>query len=294
MSERISRRTRRTLSARYVAAPLFWLTALFPVAAQPGPGATRAGGDTTTVSHEPLFTRRDLYYAAGFAVGTVVLFPLDRRIAHESQRENTQTNQFLRNVATDFRLSAQPGALIIGASLYTVGRLGRIERMADLGLHGTEAILFAMVANNLVKGTVGRARPYVVGDTNPHDFAFGRGFRKGTDYSSFPSGHTVHGFAAAAAVTSETSRWWPGSTWYVAPIMYGGATMIGLSRLYNNKHWASDIIMAAGIGTFSGIKIVRYNHSHPRNRLDRLLLSASVMPSGDGGLTLAWTVGESP
>jgi membrane-associated phospholipid phosphatase len=241
------------------------------------------------VSTEPLFTRRDLLYAAGFTAATVAMFPLDKRIAGNLQREGTQANRFLREVATSFRLSAQPGALIIGGSLYAVGRVGRFERVADLGLHGTEAILFATVVGNVVKGTVGRARPYAVADTNAHDFEFWRGYRRGSDYSSFPSGHTLTGFAAASAVTAETNRWWPHSTWFIAPIMYGGATMIGLSRLYNDKHWASDVVMAAGIGTLSGIKIVRFNHSHPRNRLDRWLLSASVRPAAGGGLAFAWS-----
>ena len=65
--------------------------------------------------------------------------------------------------------------------------------------------------------------------------------------------------------------------------------MIGLSRLYNDKHWASDVVMGAGIGTFSGIKIVRYNHTHPGNRVDRWLLSPRVRPAGDGRMWLIWS-----
>ena len=90
------------------------------------------------------------------------------------------------------------------------------------------------------------------------------------------------GFAAAAAVTSETSNWWPGSTWYIAPIMYGGATMIAASRMYNNKHWASDVVMGAAIGTFAGTKVVRYHHSHPGNRIDKWLLRPTVKKTPDG------------
>jgi hypothetical protein len=55
--------------------------------------------------------------------------------------------------------------------------------------------------------------------------------------------------------------------------MYGGATMIAASRMYNNKHWASDVVMGAAIGTFAGTKVVRYHHSHPGNRIDKWLLN---------------------
>ena len=160
--------------------------------------------------------------------------------------------------------------------------------MADLGLHGTEAIVVGLTATGLIKGLAGRARPYVDTD-NPRDFKPFRGFTSGSDYSSFPSGHTLTGFAVASAVTAETRRWWPHSTWYIAPVMYGGASLIGLSRMYNNKHWASDVMLGAAIGTLAGSKVVQYSHSHPKNRIDRWLLGASITPNSGGGRSFALT-----
>ena len=164
-----------------------------------------------------------------------------------------------------FRLTAVPGALVIGGSMYVVGRLAHVERVADLGLHGTEALLVGSAVGGLVKGVLGRARPYAVRDSNQYDFAIGRGFRRGTDYSSLPSGHVTAAFAAASAVTAETQRWWPRSTPFVAPVLYGGAALVAASRLYDDKHWASDAVLGAMIGTFSGIKVVKYHHAHPGN-----------------------------
>jgi hypothetical protein len=46
--------------------------------------------------------------------------------------------------------------------------------------------------------------------------------------------------------------------------MYGGAALVGLSRMYNNRHWASDVITGAAIGTFAGTKVVRYHHTASR------------------------------
>ena len=246
--------------------------------------------DTTGVkpSIEPLFTRRDAYYAGGFTLATIALFPLDRKLANNLQDKHNQSNRFFHHEATNFRLIAQPGAFAIGGALYLGGRLAHNERMADLGLHGSEAILVGLLATGAIKGTAGRARPYV-DVNNPHDFGLFRGFRNGSDDSSFPSGHTLTGFAAASAVTAETHRWWPHSTWYIAPVMYGGATLIGLSRMYNNKHWASDVMMGAAIGTFAGRKVVQYHHSHPKNRIDRWLLNASIVPNPGGGLSFAFS-----
>ena len=237
--------------------------------------------DTTHISQEPLFTNRDAWVALGFAAGTVALYPADRYFARKLQTPHNQENRFLQNAATDFRYMGTPGSLYIGLGMYAVGRVARIDRMADLGLHGTEALLVASGTVYVLKGLMGRARPELDIE-DERNFALARGFKKGDDYRSFPSGHSAMGFAAAAAVTSETSKWWPQSTWFIAPVMYGGATMIAASRMYNNKHWASDVVMGAAIGTFAGTKVVRYHHSHPGNRIDKWLLHPHVEKKPDG------------
>jgi len=123
----------------------------------------------------------------------------------------------------------------------------------------------------------------------PGDYHLGKGFAGG-DWSSFPSGHTSTAFAAAAAVTNETTRWWPRSVWIVGPMMYGGATAVGLSRMYHNRHWGSDVLLGAAIGTFSGRKMVQYAHGHPDNRLDRIMLSTTIVPDGRGGVSIGTSI----
>jgi membrane-associated phospholipid phosphatase len=240
-------------------------------------------------SVSPLFGVRDLIVAGAFVGGTIAAFPLDKRLAHHLENPGAQANKFFNHAATGLESFTSPGAYVIGGGLYVVGRVGKFGRVADLGLHGTEAVLAGDVVTGLLKGLLGRARPFVVADSNPHDFSFGRGFTN-SDRQSFPSGHTTTAFAAAAAVTAETGTWWPRSTWVIGPLMYTGATMVGLSRMYHNKHWASDVALGAAIGTFAGQKVVQFNHSHPKNALDRLLLHVSVAPDGNGGTALGWSM----
>ena len=238
--------------------------------------------DTTEISVQPLFTRRDAYLAGAFLLTTVALTPLDEHFAQRLQDSSTQANDIFRWSANSVR-SVTEASFLIGGTLYAVGRLSGNREMADLGWHGTEAILVGTAVYALGKGVFGRARPETVDAQDARAFKFGRGFGGGP-YASFPSGHTTTAFAAAAAVTAETSRFWPKSTWVIAPVMYGGATLMGLSRMYNNKHWASDVAMGALLGTFSGLKVVQYHHSHPNNRLDRWILGntrVAMMPTGD-------------
>jgi len=233
----------------------------------------------------PLFTRKDFVIGGAFIVGTVAMFPFDERLAKHLTNPGAQANKFFKNASTGVEWIASPGSYVIGGTLYAVGRIGHFDRVADLGWHGTEAVLVADVATYALKGLLGRARPFAAGDTNPHDFKFLKGFGDG-NRQSLPSGHSTSAFAAAAAVTAETGTWWPKSTWVIGPLMYGGATMVGLSRMYHNKHWASDVVLGAAIGTFSGQKIVQYSHAHP-TRLDKALLHVSVLPDGNGRWAIA-------
>ena len=254
------------------------------------PTASAGRADTTGAARGDFFTGRDAALAGLFTAGTIAMFPVDRRIAMSLKTSSLQDNAFVHHAADAFRLTAVPGSLLIGGGLYAAGRLSGSARMAELGLHGTEALLIGQALGTAVKGTLGRARPYVVADSNAHDFALGRGFRMGNDFSSLPSGHTIAAFAAASAVTSELAGWWPRATPFVGVVMYGGATMVALERLYDDQHWASDVLLAAAIGTFSGLKVVKFNHEHPGNRVDRLLLSASIAPGANGGATLSWMI----
>ncbi len=242
-----------------------------------------------TLTPRPLFTQNDWWLAAAFVGGTIVLHPLDKHMATRLQDTTVQENRFFGDAATGFRLMGEPGAEIIGVSMYAVGRLTHVGRAADLGLHGTEAIALGGLTGDVLKMLFGRARPYVDTQPNPNDWQFGRGL-KGGNYQSFPSGHTIAAFAAAAAVSDETSRWWPQTRWIIGPAMYGGAAMVGLSRMYNNKHWASDVMLGAAIGTFAGNKVVRYHHSHPGNPIDRIFLNGSLVPTGAHRYSLVWSL----
>ena len=239
-------------------------------------------------STKPLFTSFDLVALASFTALTLAITPADQDLANRTQDSLLQRNTWIRRSAAVVREVATPGSVIIGSTLYLAGRAGGNERMAELGLHGLEALAVGGVVTYVIKGTVGRARPYM--DVNqPRNFGLGRGFGS-QDYRSFPSGHTVMAFAAAAAVTGTTDRWWPNTTWYIGPALYGGAALAGASRMYNNAHWASDVVVGAAIGTFAGLKIIRYHHqTKPDNWIDRTFLSVSLPldERGAGGLSFS-------
>ena len=242
----------------------------------------------TTHPKEQLFTLRDAALAAGFAGLTIAMFPVDRSMAQRLQNKKSFASRSTATWTTGFDYLALPGVFVLGVGAYTWGRLAPHSDMADIGWHTTEAALVGATITEVLKGAIGRSRPYVSADTNPNDFRFGAGFTS-TARQSFPSGHTTIAFAAAAAATSEIHRLWPRYTWVAGPLLYGSASIVGLARMYENQHWASDVVLGAGIGTFAGLKTVRYAHTHPNNLLDRILLHANVTPYLSGGGRLSWS-----
>jgi membrane-associated phospholipid phosphatase len=241
---------------------------------------TLLNAQTAPAAQPPLFTWRDAVLGGAFIAGTFAVRPLDKSAATYLQGEGYQNNRYLQTTATIVRNIALPGSFIIGASMYTTGRVSHDAQVAELGLRGTEALVIGATVGSLLKDTFGRARPFVdTAGPNPDDFQLLRGFDAGGNYRSFPSGHTVAAFAAAATVTAETSRWWPHRMYLVGAAMYGGAAMVGVSRMYNNRHWASDVMLGAAIGTFAGTKVVRYHRTHPGNRFDKWLLNATASPA---------------
>ncbi len=61
--------------------------------------------------------------------------------------------------------------------------------------------------------------------------------------SSFPSGHATAAFCAATLLAEDEKR---------APVYYGLATVVALSRVYTKIHHASDVLGGAAIGLALG------------------------------------------
>lgn len=251
--------------------------------------STAYAQNDTIAGKKPLFTVRDLLVVSGFTLATIGLAKEDRHLTHQLQVPARQSNRILKEGATIFRLMGDPGAILTGTAVYGIGLADDNRRTQEVGLHTVEAVFLANVTTGALKVLTGRARPYISED-DASKFQLLRGL-KSDDYRSFPSGHTTSAFAFAATVSAETSRSWPRSRWFIGPLLYGGATLTGASRIYNKAHWASDVMAGAAIGTFTGLKVVRYQHSHPGNLLDRKFLRAGVSHvSGQGWVPMVSSV----
>lgn len=69
----------------------------------------------------------------------------------------------------------------------------------------------------------------------------------GSASNSFPSGHTATAFSGAAFFSQEYKGYSP----WLRYSGYALAAGTGVLRIYNNRHWLSDVIAGAGIGILS-------------------------------------------
>lgn len=100
----------------------------------------------------------------------------------------------------------------------------------------------SLVVNQGLKRLFGRPRPTLEGDPR---FPVRRPMT-----SSFPSGH-----ASAAAFSAVLLSAWDGRR--AAPLWWGLASVVGLSRAYVRIHHASDVVAGMAVGTVLGVAAKR-------------------------------------
>lgn len=211
-----------------------------------------------TARRRPLFSagdRRNLLILLGM---TIAVMPLDKTLTDEFRDAGPQRSTFLQDGARAFDVLGNPGTMIVAAGAWAIGRATGSEHLADLGSHVGQSLALTLGETWMVKGMVGRRRPYV-DETDPDDFSPVRGF-SGGPWSSLPSGHTAAAFAVAASANEEIRHWWPAAPWAVTPLLYAGASMVGLARIYDARHWSSDVVLGAGLGILTGRKVAQYRH----------------------------------
>jgi membrane-associated phospholipid phosphatase len=234
------------------------------------------------------FVKRDLIWSGIALAGTAGISAFDERIADWTQSPGVQGSSSRHRVVND--LTKINETTLTGAALlsYGIGRLAHFNTMADVSLHTAESTILTSAISQAIRGPVGRERPSISPE-NQYHFQFGKGFTH-FDNRSFPSLHSAVGFAAATAVSAEIHERNPNASWWVTPVAYTVAMVPGLTRMYLNQHWASDVVAGGFVGALVGNRVVHYAHTHKRNKLDRFLLGDPVVTPDEHGSV---KVGES-
>jgi hypothetical protein len=221
--------------------------------------------DFTYIATSPSrIDRKSALIAAGIIGAGAVLYTQDEKIRDYVQDHRSSTLDDIDPIAEKF-----------GNGLYDLGFLAVFggtgyllenEKMQETALLSLESFIVANTIGTVVKSGVGRTRPNEdEGGTKFKPFSFD------SAHTSFPSGHTTSAFSIASVFADEyDERPW------VGVIAYTLASAVALQRVYDDKHWASDVFTGAVLGTVVGKSIV---YLHKDKKIENAFLIPISVPS---------------
>src|ERR1019366_3177502 len=136
-----------------------------------------------------------------------------------------------QSVGTAFNWWGGPGVIWFAAVLWLGGRALKRARVSLLGLRAAEAIAVASAISSIMKGFVGRARPFVTPDEPWHWKFFFHGWND-APYFSMPSGHTTATIAFAAAVSVAYARRAPRTRVAMIAGAFSATILVAFARVY--------------------------------------------------------------
>lgn len=160
----------------------------------------------------------------GYGAVTVHNYELSK--INTSIREEVFVDNPHKNFPLDNYLQFAPAAMVYGLNGFGIK-----------GAHNfRDRSMIYLMSNLILNGTVRTVK--ALSNENRPD---------GADHYSFPSGHTAEAFASAEFLRMEYKDVSP---WY-GIAGYAMAATTGYLRMYNNRHWLSDVAAGAGVGILS-------------------------------------------
>jgi hypothetical protein len=159
--------------------------------------------------------------------------------------DSSHHSSFQDGLANTAEILGYPYTLGIVGIYGGSGYLMKNEKMQETALLSYESFLVAESICVSVKYASGRARPKR--GRGPYSY---KPFSFDTSDTAFPSGHATSAFSIASVFASEYENAWVGI------LAYGFACLSGWERLYDDKHWASDVWFGAALGTVVGRSVV--------------------------------------
>jgi len=145
----------------------------------------------------------------------------------------------------------------ISAVFGVYGLIAKDTAAKKITIELLQAGIYAELVTTMLKVAIGRARPY----ESETPFTF-KPFTFFDDaFHSLPSGHT----ASAMALSTVLSR--HAHTSFLKVLAYVPAGLTVFSRIYQDKHWMSDVFLGATIGYFVGNWVVDL-HEGKRHRIN--------------------------
>jgi membrane-associated phospholipid phosphatase len=172
----------------------------------------------------------------------LLLYSVDQDIQQWVQDHRSSSSEDIFKAITHLG----DGVVLIGlmTALYVSGEVSDSNSLRKTALLSLESWLTTGIIVRGLKSVVGRARPWT-GESS-HSF---HPFSTRSRFASFPSGHASSAFAVAAVIADQSKKV------YIDILAYSLATLVAISRIHIDKHWASDILVGSAFGYVVAKKI---------------------------------------
>lgn len=148
-------------------------------------------------------------------------------------------------------------SLLIGAGLFTYGKIKKDYRSLSTSSQLAEAFILMGVSTQIIKRITGRQTPGEAtrrgGEWN--FFPSFKEYQQNTPYyDAFPSGH----LATMMSTVTILDMNYPEKRW-IKPVGYSLIGLVGAAMVNNRVHWASDYPLALGLGYLCARQVAK-NH----------------------------------
>ncbi len=178
-------------------------------------------------------SKENLFIAGVGGAAALSVHPLD-----DTVNEKLVGNDTAKDV---FKLGATLGSLSVvlgsSATVYVVGRWKDKPKVSHVGMDMLRSLAVAEGVTQALKYSTRRERP------------------DGSGKNSFPSGHAADTFAIATSLERHLG-------WRGAVPAYLFSSYVAASRLADNRHWLSDVVFGAAVGTIAGRTVTRHGRQY--------------------------------
>ncbi len=178
-------------------------------------------------------SKENLFIAGVGGAAALAVHPLDDDVNAHLVGKGWAKNVF----APGATLGSFPVLLGASTTVYVVGRWQDKPKVSHVGMDLLRSLAVAEGVTQTLKYTTRRERP------------------DGSGKNSFPSGHAADTFAIATAIERHLG-------WRGAVPAYLFSSYVAASRLRENRHWLSDVVFGAAVGTIAGRTVTRHGRQY--------------------------------
>lgn len=194
----------------------------------------------------PLYWKqKDFVNLGGVVAGTSLAYLFDNNIRKEFRSHRDQIPEFIH----DYGWYAGSPQNNYGAQgiVYFTGLFTKNEKLRRTGVLLIASATATGLVQQIAKSATGRVRPGSGLEKNHF-----RPFGGSSKFRSFPSGHSVLTFTNAHVIAKQFENKW------IKAGIYTIGVIPGLTRIYADAHWASDVVLSWAMSYFMVEAIDRY------------------------------------